>query len=86
MAVRLKHSESITVGKEGIKLGGSFSLTSDELAKMEGKDVAKKVRSVKEGIEDRVLSSARFIGHKRSQVSKLVRNAPMLNRSRIEKS
>ena len=86
MAVRLKHSESITVGKEGIKLGGSLSLTSDELAKMEGKDVAKKVRSVKEGIEDRVLSSARFVGRKRSQVSKLVRNAPRLNKSRIEKS
>ena len=81
MAVRLKHSESITVGKEGIKLGGSFSLTSDELAKVEGKDVAKKVRSVKEGIEDRVLSSARFVGRKRSQLGKIVRKAPGLNRS-----
>ena len=78
MAVRLKHSESITVGKEGIKLGGSFSLTSDGLAKMEGKDVAKKVRSVKEGIEDRVLSSARFVGRKRSQVRKFARKAPRL--------
>ena len=86
MAVRLKHSESITVGKEGIKLGGSFSLTSDELAKVEGKNVAKKVRGMKEGIEDKVLSSARFVGRKRSQVSKLVRNAPGLNKSRIEKS
>ena len=86
MAVRLKHSESITVGKEGIKLGGSFSLTSDELAKVEGKDVAKKVRSLKEGIEDRVLSSARFVGRKRSQVSKFARSAARLNRSGIDKS
>ena len=62
MAVRLKHSESITVGKEGIKLGGLVLPDFDELAKNEGKDVAKKVRSVKEGIEDRVLSSARFVG------------------------
>ena len=33
MALRFEHGESITVGKEGIKLGGSFSLISDELGK-----------------------------------------------------
>ena len=81
MAVRLKHSESIMVGKEGIKLGGSFSLTSDELGKMDGKDVAKKVRSVKDGIENKVISSARFLGRKRSRLGKIVRKAPGLNKS-----
>ena len=80
MAVRLKHSESIMVGKEGIKLGGSFSLTSDELGKMDGKDVAKKVRSVKDGIENKVISSARFLGRKRSRLGKIVRKAPGLNK------
>ena len=80
MAVRLKHSESITIGKEGIKLGGSFSLTSDELARVEGKDVANKVRGMRDGIEERVLNSARFVGRKRTQLAKLARRVPGLNR------
>ena len=80
MAVRLKHSESITVGKEGIKLGGSFSLTSDELGKLEGKDVANKVRSVKQRIEDKAIGSARFIGRRRAQLGRIARKTPGLNR------
>ena len=79
MAVRLKHSESITVGKEGVKLGGSFSLTSDELGKLEGKDVANKVRSVKQRIGDKAVSSVRFLGRGRSQLGKIVRKAPKPN-------
>ena len=76
MAVRLKHSESITVGKEGIKVGGSFSLTSDELGKLEGKDVKNKVNGVKQRVKDKAVSSARFLGTKRSQLAKIVRKAP----------
>lgn len=81
MAVRLKHSESITVGKEGIKLGGSFSLTSDELGKLEGKDVANNVRRIKHRIEDKALGSARFIGRKRSQIGSVVRKVPVFKKS-----
>ena len=75
MALRLKHSESITVGKEGIKLGGSFSLTSDELGRLEGKDIGRKIGSVKEGIRVRARSSIHFIGHKRSQLIKVARKS-----------
>ena len=81
MAVRLKHSESITVGKEGIKLGGSFSLTSDELGKLEGKDVRRKIGSVKDGIRGRARSSVRFVGRKRSQLGSVVRKSPVFNKS-----
>ena len=80
MAVRLKHSESITVGKDGIKLGGSFSLTSDELGRLEGKDVANKVRGIKRTIGDKAVSSGKFIVRKGSQLGELARKAPGLNR------
>ena len=73
MALRLKHSESITVGKEGIKLGGSFSLTSDELGRLEGKDIGRKIGSVKEGMRGRARSSIQFIGRRCSQLSKVAR-------------
>ena len=81
MAVRLKHSESITVGKEGIKVGGSFSLTSDELGKLEGKDVKNKVRGVKQRVNNKAVSSARFLGRKHSQLAQIVRKAPKPNKS-----
>ena len=80
MALRLKHSESITVGKEGIKLGGSFSLTSDELGRLEGKDVRRKVGHVKDGIHGRVRGSMRFIGRKRSQLGGIVRKSPVFDK------
>ena len=81
MAVRLKHSESITVGKEGIKLGGSFSLTSDELGRLEGKDVKRKIGGLKDGIRSTAHSSAQFVGRKRSQLGKIVRRAPRSSKS-----
>ena len=80
MALRLKHSESITVGKEGIKLGGSFSLISDELGRLEGKDVRRKISSVKDGIHGRARGSIQLIGRKRAQLGKIAGNVPGLNR------
>ena len=80
MAVRLKHSKSITVGKEGVKLGGSFSLTSDELGRLEGKDVKRKIGRLKDGIRSSTHGSVRFIGRKRAQFGKIARKAPHLNR------
>ena len=80
MAVRFKHSESITVGKEGIKLGGSFLLTSDELGRLEAKDVKRKVGSLKDGIRGRAHNSVRFIGRKRTQLGKIARSARGFNR------
>ena len=76
----VKHSESITVGKEGIKLGGSFSLISDELGRLEGKDIKRKIGDVKEGIRSRARSSVHFIGRKRAQLGEIARKAPGLNR------
>ena len=81
MALRLKHNESITVGKEGIKLGGSFSLTSDELGRLEGKDIKRKIGSVKGRIHSKARSSTRFIERKSSQLGKIVRKAPKPNKS-----
>ena len=80
MAVRLKHSESIAIGKQGIKLGGSFSLTSDELGRLEGKDIKRKIGSVKDEIHGRAQNSTRFIGVKRTQLGKIARKASGLNR------
>ena len=80
MPVRLKHSEGMTVGKEGIKLGGSFSLTSDELGRLEGKDIKRKVGTVKDEINGRARSSTRFIGRKRARLGRIVRKASDLNR------
>ena len=80
MALRLKHSESIMVGKEGIKLGGSFSLTSDELGRLEGKDIKCKIDSVKQGIRAKARSSTRSILSKRAQLGEIARKAPGLSR------
>ena len=80
MAVRLRHSESIAIGKEGIKFGGSFALTSDELGRLEGKDIKRSIGTVKNKIQSRTRSSIRFIGRKRARLGKIARKASGLNR------
>ena len=79
MAV-IKHSESIAIGKEGIKFGGSFALTSDQLGRLGGKDIKRNIGTVKNELHDRARSSIRFIGRKRARLGKIARKASGLNR------
>ena len=80
MALRLKHSESIPVGKEGLKFGGSFSLISDELGRLEGEDIKRNIGSVKDGLRGKAHNSIKFIGRMRSQLGKIAGNTPGLER------
>ena len=75
MAVRLKHSASIAIDKEGIRFGGSFALNSDELDRLEGKDIKRKIGTVKNEIHGRARSSIHSIGRKRARLAKISRKA-----------